>query len=660
MGDTALTCNQGGASGSTGVQRGGATLRFAAAEARRLLLERAASSLGAPIDTLAVQNGVVSVVGDGQKKIGYGELIGGGHFHHKLEWNKQFGNTLLSKGQAMPKKPSEYTVVGTSIPQRVVADKIYGRHRYVTDVKVEGMLHARVVRPPTAGCGPLAVDESSIAGISGARVVREKDLVAVVAAREWDAVRAARALKVTWTPPCTPFPAMETLHQHIRNAKGIGSETPIKKGDVESALKSAHRVIEAEYEWPFQSHASMGPTCAIADVRADGATVWTGSQKPHYVQTGTAKLVGLPSSSVRVTWIPGAGSYGRNDAGDAAHDAALLSKLCGKPVRVQYMRHDGTAWDPKGPAAVYRGRAGLDAQGNVIAYDFFGKGFTRQDVDPREGDPKETLAGQLTGYAPKPTIVFQVPAEAYDFANKRCGWECIAPLLERASPLRTAHLRDPLGAETHFASESFIDEIAHAVGADPVAFRLKYLKDPRHITVIRAAADKAGWTGRANPKRGKGNVMTGRGFSYTERGGTVVAVVADVEVDRRSGRVWARKFTVAHDCGLIINPKGTELTIEGNVIQALSRTLFEEVRFDREQVLSVDWASYPILEMQDAPERIDIVLVNRPDLPASGAGEPSTRTVPAAIANAIFDATGVRFRRVPLTPEHVKAVLSRA
>src|SRR5205809_4502824 len=453
---------------------------------------------------------------------------------------------------------------------------------------------------------------------------------------------------------------METLHQHIRNAKGIGSETPIKKGDVETALKSAHRVIEAEYEWPFQSHASMGPACAIADVRADGATVWTGSQKPHYVQTGTAKLVGLPPSSVRVTWIPGPGSYGRNDAGDAAHDAALLSKLTGKPVRVQYMRHDGTAWDPKGPAAVFRARAGVDAQGNVIAYDFFGKGFTRQDVDPREGDPKETLAGQLTGYAPKPTIVFQVPAEAYDFANKGCGWGCIAPLLERASPLRTAHLRDPLGAETHFASESFIDEIAHAAGADPVAFRLKYLKDPRHITVIRAAADKAGWTGRANPKRGKGNVMTGRGFSYTERGGTVVAVVADVEVDRRSGRVWARKFTVAHDCGLIINPKGTELTIEGNVIQALSRTLFEEVRFDREQVLSVDWASYPILEMQDAPERIDIVLVNRPDLPASGAGEPSTRTVPAAIANAIFDATGVRFRRLPLTPERVKAALSRA
>jgi CO/xanthine dehydrogenase Mo-binding subunit len=506
----------------------------------------------------------------------------------------------------------------------------------------------------------VSVDEASIAGIPGARVVREKDLIAVVAEREWDAVRAARALKVTWAPPCAPFPAMETLHDHIRQAKAIGGAVPVKKGDVDGALKSAHRVIEAEYEWPFQSHASMGPACAVADVRADQATLWTGSQKPHYGRNGVAKLVGLPADKVRATWIPGPGSYGRNDAGDAALEAALLSRLTGKPVRLQYMRHDGTGWDPKGPAAVYRGRAGLDAQGNVVAYDFFGKGFTRQDVATNESDPKDTLAGQLTGVAPKPTVIFQVPAEAYDFATKRCGWECVAPLLDRASPLRTGHLRDPLGPETHFASESFIDEIAHAAGVDPVAFRLKYVSDPRHAAVIKAAADKAGWKARPNPRRGKGTVMAGRGFSYTERNGTVVAVVADVEVDRRSGRVWARRFTVAHDCGLIINPKGLELTIEGNVLQALSRTLFEEVKFDRDQVLSVDWASYPILDIQDAPERIDVVLLNRPDLPASGAGEPSTRTVPAAVANAIFDATGVRMRRVPITPERVKAALARA
>ena len=661
MGDTAFTCNQGGASGSTGVQRGGVTLRYAAAEARRLLLERASQRLAMPVDTLSVRDGVVSVSGDPQRRIGYGELIGGQHFHHKLEWNKQYGNPLLAKGQAAPKKPDEYKVVGQSIPQRVVADKAYGKLKYVTDVKVDGMLHARVVRPPTAGCAALAVDESSIAQVPGARVIREKDLVAVVAEREWDAVRAAGALKVTWAPPCTPFPAMEAIYDHIRQAKATGAQTPVNKGDVEATLKTAHRVIEAEYEWPFQSHASMGPACAVADVRADRATLWTGSQKPHYGRNGVAKLVGLPPESVRAIWVPGPGSYGRNDAGDAAMDAALLSKLTGKPVRVQYMRQDGTGWDPKGPACVYRARAGLDAQGNVVAYEFTGKGFTRQDVATTEADPKDTLAGQLTGYAPKPTIIFQVPAEAYGFANKRCGWECIAPLLERASPLRTGHLRDPLGPETHFASESFIDEVAHAAGADPIAFRLKYVSDARHAAVIRAVADKAGWSRRPypNPQRGKGAVMVGRGVSYTERNGTIVAIVAEVEVARRTGRVWAKRFTVAHDCGLIINPKGLELTLEGNVVQAISRTLFEEVRFDRDQVRSVDWVSYPILEIQDAPERIDIVLLNRPDLPASGAGEPATRTVPAAIANAIFDATGVRIRRVPITAERMKSALGK-
>jgi len=662
MGDTAFTCNQGGASGSTGVQRGGVTLRYAAAEARRILLERAAERFSVEVAQLTVRDGVVSVAGDPRRRASYGELINGRHFHHKLEWNKQYGNPLLAKGLAIPKTASEYRIVGTSIPQRIVADKVFGALPYVTDVKVDGMLHARVVRPPTAGCAPVTVDESSIGGIPGARVIREKELVAVVAEREWDAVRAAATLKVTWARPCTPFPPMETLYDHIRQAKPIGGGVPVNKGDVDAALKTAHRVIEAEYEWPLQSHASMGPACAVADVRADQATLWTGSQKPHYGRNGVAKLVGLPPEKVRAVWVPGPGSYGRNDAGDAALDAALLSKLAGRPVRVQYMRHEGTGWDPKGPAAVYRARAGLDAQGTVVAYDFLGKGFTRQDVATTESDPKDTLAGQLTGYAPKPTVIFQVPAEAYDFANKRCGWECIAPLLDRGSPLRTGHLRDPLGPETHFASESFIDEVAHAAGVDPVAFRLKYVSDPRHVAVITAAAAKASWTARPypNPRRGQGNVMTGRGVSYTERNGTIVAVVAEVEVDRRSGRVWAKRFTVAHDCGLIINPKGLELTIEGNVVQAVSRTLFEEVAFDRDRVLSVDWASYPVLEIQDAPERIDIVLINRPDVASSGAGEPSTRTVPAAIANAIFDATGVRLRRVPITPERVRAALARA
>ena len=661
MGDTAYTCNQGGVSGSTGIQRGGVTLRNAAAEARRILVERAAKKLDVPAEQLVVEDGVVRDPRFGMVSVSYGELIGGQHFHHRIEWNKRYGNVLAVKVPAKPKDPSQYKIVGQSFPQKIISEKVFGRAEYVTEIKVEGMLHARVVRPPNAGCTPVAVDEGSILNIPGARVVREKNFVAVVAEREWDAVRAAENLKVTWTPQCSPYPPMENLHQHIREAKPNGKGMPVNRGDVDAALKGAARVVQAEYEWPLQSHASIGPACAIADVKADEARLWTGTQKSHYARDGAARIAGLPVDKVRATWIMGPGSYGRNDAGDAAMDATMLSRLVGRPVRVQYMRHEGTGWDPKGPAAVFRGKAGLDTAGNVVAYEFYGKGFSRQEIATNESDPKDALVGQLTNWTGKPTIIFQHPAEVYDFENKRCWWETVPAMLDRASPLRVSHLRDPLGPELHFASESFIDEVALAAGADPVAFRLRYLAhDARHAAVVKAAAEKGRWQARPNPNRGKGDVMTGRGFSYTERNGTVVAMIAEVEVDRRSGRVWAKKFTVAHDCGQIINPDGLKLTIEGNVVMALSRTLFEEVRFTENNVASVDWVTYPILELADAPEAIDIVLINRPEMAPQGAGEPATRTVPAAVANAIFDATGVRVRKVPITPERMKAALARA
>ena len=656
MGDTALTCNQGGASGSTGLQRGGVALRNAAAEARRMLVERAAQKFGVPAAQLKVDNGVVVA---GAQRVAYGDLIGGQYFHHKLEWNKLYGNPLAVKGAAEPKKPSEYKVVGKSFPQKIITEKVMGRQQFISDIKVDGMVHARVVCPLNAGCSLVSVDESSIKHIPAARVVREQNFLAVVADKEWDAVRAAEALKVEWSAQCQPFPPMATLHDYIRKASVTKKETPVNRGNVDEAFKTAARTIEVEYEWPLQSHASMGPACAIADMNSDSPRLWTGSQKPHYGRSGCARITGIPVEKVRATWIPGPGSYGRNDAGDCAVDAALISKLSGKTVRLQYMRHDATAWDPKGPAGVYRGRACLDAANNVTAYDFHGKGFSRQDVVQVETDPKDTLAGQFTRFAPKGNLIFQIPAEAYTFENKRCGWETIPPMLERGSPLRTGHLRDPLGPETHFASESFIDEIAAAAGADPVAFRLKYLTRERDVAVIKAAAEKANWKAGARGSRGKGDVMRGRGFAYTERNGTVVALVAEVEVDRRSGRVWAKKFWCAHDCGQIINP-GTILTvIEGNIVQATSRTLLEEVQFDQNQVLSVDWATYPILELADAPEAIEIALIDRPEISPQGAGEPSHRTVPAAIANAIFDATGIRMRKVPITAQRMKEALAK-
>jgi CO/xanthine dehydrogenase Mo-binding subunit len=361
-----------------------------------------------------------------------------------------------------------------------------------------------------------------------------------------------------------------------------------------------------------------------------------------------------------VIWVPGPGSYGRNDAGDAALDAAMLSKLSGRPVRVQGMRNDGIAWDPKGPASVHRGRAALDASGKVIAYEFVSKGFSRININSNESDPRDSLAGMELGLPPKPGLAYRVPEESYGFDNKRLAWEVIPPLLDSCSPLRTAHLRDPVGPDIHFGSEQFIDELAFAANEDPVAFRLKYVTAPRDAAVIKAAAEKALWQPRAGARERSGEVLAGRGIAYAQRGGTIVAAVAEIEVERKTGRIHAKKFTVAHDCGLIINPEGLRYTIEGNVVHGLSRALFEEVRFDRDRVTSVDWMSYPILDIKDAPEAIDVVLINHPEIAPTGAGEPTIRVIPAAVANAFFDATGVRLRRVPLTPERVKAALARA
>jgi nicotinate dehydrogenase subunit B len=661
MGDTALTCNQGGASGSTGIWMGAKPLRSASAEARRLLVQAASAKLGVPAEQLRVDDGVVSAVSDASKKVSYSELIGGRYFNHPVEWNKQTGNAMDIKVEAKVKSPDQYRVVGKPYTRRDLPGKVFRTEKYVTDISVPKMLHARVIRPGRAACAIASVDEKSIAKVKGARVVRDKDFVAVLHEREWDAVRASRMLKVSYSDAKTdPFPAMDALHDHIRKAPVVKREEPVKKGDVAAAFRTAARVVEAEYEWPFQSHASMGPGCAVADVRADGVTVWSGSQKPHFVQLGVAKLLGLPPEKVHVLWIYGPGSYGRNDAGDTALDAAMLSKLAGRPVRVQGMRNDGIAWDPKGPACVHRARAALDASGKVIGYEFVSKGFSRINIQTNESDPRDSLVGMATGLPPKPSEGFGTPTETYGFENKLLAWETIPPLLDACSPLRTAHLRDPVGPEIHFGSEQFIDELAYAANEDPVAFRLKYVTGARDAAVIKAAAEKAGWQPRADARDRSGDVLQGRGIAYAQRNGTIVATIAEIEVEKKTGRIRARKFTVAHDCGLIVNPEGLRYTIEGNVVHGLSRTLFEEVRFDRNGVQSVDWMTYPILDIKDAPEAIDVVLINHPEIAPTGAGEPTIRTIPAAVANAFFDATGIRLRRVPLSPERVKAALARA
>jgi nicotinate dehydrogenase subunit B len=657
MGNTATSVNQGGSSGSTGIQLGGKQMRMAAAEARRVLVEMAAAKLGVPADTLKVNDGVVS---DGAKSTTYSELIGGRYFNVQLDWNKEIGNTLYAPGKAKPKDYKEHKIVGQPIKREDIAPKVFAQQDFVTDVKVPGMVHGRVIRPPVAGATPVSVDESSIKNIPGVQVVRDKDLVGVVADNEWNAIKAAQTLKVEWSQAQLPFPENAgSIYDHIRNAPVRKRVVEKENGNVDEVFKSAARVIEAEYEWPFQSHSSMGPGCGIVAINGDEATVWTGSPKPHYCRDGVAAILGMPADKVEGKSFAGSGSYGRNDAGDAAMEAAVLARAVGKPVRVQYMRAQGTGWDPKGPASIHRARAAIDASGKVIAYEYGSKGFSRIDVNTNESKPWDVLAGHLLGVPLKSGDGFGIPAEAYVFDNKRAYWETIAPLLDRASPLRTSHLRDPVGPQIHFASESFIDEVAAALEVDPVEFRLRYVKDARDTALIKAAAEKAGWQSRPSPRRDQtGTKVSGRGIAYSQRNGTRVAVVAEVDVDRSSGKIWARKFTVAHDCGQIINPNTLRQTIEGNVIQGTSRTLWEEVTFDRKNVTSVDWMTYPILDITEVPEKIDVVLINHPEIAPSGAGEPSSRPIAAAIANAIFDATGVRLRRVPFTPDKVRAAFS--
>jgi nicotinate dehydrogenase subunit B len=660
MGDTATSVNQGGASGSTGVQLGGKQMRVAAAEARRVLVEMAAEKLGLPADQLTVTDGVVHAKSDAAKKASYAELIGGRYFNVPLEWNKEMGNTLYAPGKAKPKDPKDYKIVGKPLPREDIAPLVYCQADFCTDVKRPGMLHARMIRPPVAGSVPVKVDEASIKDIGGAKFYLEKGFLAVYAENEWDAIKASQALKVEWSNVKPPFVDQATLYEHIR-------KTPARKrvdegkqaGNVDEAFRTAARVVEFEYEWPFQSHACMGPACALVEVKDGNVTCWTGSQKPHYVQNGISRTIGVPMDKVHVVWVVGPGSYGRSDADDAAMDAAVLAKATGRPVRVQYTRDQGTGWDPKGPASIHRARAALDASGQVTAYEFVSKGFSRVDVNTNGSQPFDTLAGHFRGIELKSGDNFGIPAESYEFANKKTYWETIPPLLDRASPLRSSHLRDPVGPQIHFASESFMDEVAHTLNVDPLELRLRHVKDARDVAVLKAVAEKAGWQSRPSPRRDQtGNKVSGRGIAYSQRNGTRCAIVAEIDIDRTTGKIYGRKFTVAHDCGLIINPDGLKHAIEGNIVQGLSRTIWEETKFDTKSVTSVDWVSYPILDITETPAVIDIVLIDRPNVASSGAGEPSMRPLTAAIANAIFDATGVRIRRVPFTPDRVKQAMS--
>ncbi len=663
MSDTARTINMGGASGALSVSRRGFTLRKAAAEARRVLVAGAGAKLGAAPDALVVRDGVVSLKSDPGRSVSYADLIGDRSFGADVKWNGQWGNGHDIAADAPLKKPSEFRVIGKSIRRKDIPRKVFGQQDFPGDVRLPGMLHARMVRPPVAGAVPVKVDEGSIRDIPGAQVVHIEDLLAVVAPKEWNAVRALRALKVAWSDSKPGFPTPDAIHDHIRKAPVVQRTIERENGKVEDGFAKAARVISAEYEYPTHSHATMGPGCAVADVRADGVTIYTSTQKPHYAADGVAHLLGVPREKVRAIWMFGSGSYGRNDQGDATADAAVLSKHLGKPVRVQWMREESLGWDPKGTAAVNRLRAGVDDKGEVIAYEFISKAFSRENVATNEGNAGATLAGQLLGFPLDPKHTFNIPFASYAFPHNRVGWETIAPLMDRASPLRSTHLRDPYGPPILFGSESFMDEIAAALKMDPVEFRLKYLTVDRDREAVRIAAEKAGWVTRPSPRANidrEADVVEGRGIAFRRHFDTFIGLVAEVRVHRKTGRVEPVRLVCAHDCGLIVNPETLAHVIDRQLVYGTGRTTVEELQWDAGRVTSVDWQSYPVLHMEHAPAKIEVHLVNRPEAAPSGAAEMALGLVPAAMGNAVFDATGVRLRRVPFTPARVKKELERA
>jgi nicotinate dehydrogenase subunit B len=643
-GDTMLTPDQGTTWGSLTIQSGGIQIRQASAAAKAALIEEAAKRLNVKKEDLTTADGVIS---GGGKRVTYGELIGGRNFSIKLD----------PKQPVPTKDPKTFKVVGKSVPRVDIPGKATGTFTYMQDFRVPGMLHGRVVRPPAMEAKLESVDEASIKGIRGAKVIRQGNFLAVVAANEWAAIKGAQQLKATWSK-WAGLPEQSKLYEHVRATKVAKDEVTSNVGNTSEALGQGAKKLNATYDFAIHTHGSIGPSCAVAEFKDSKLTSWSASQATHNLRKQLAQMFAMPVDNVRCIYHEGAGCYGRNGHEDAAADAALLAKATGKPVRVQWSRADEHGWDPKGPPTLVDLRASLDGTGNVTAWEseFFipqsAGGFSVPLV-------AATLAEMPYDRHIAPGNIIRNSDIPYKFANIKT----VCHRLE-STPFTPSWIRTPGRMQNTYANECFTDELAAVAGVDPIDFRLKYLDtaDKRGIEVIERLVSLAKWDKRPSPKGGQsGDVVKGRGVSYVkyELVRTYVAVVAEVEVNRSTGAIKVPKFYIVHDCGQIINPDGLKNQLEGNIIQTVSRTLIEELKFDRSTVTSLDWASYPILTFPDVPE-IVMDLIDRPALPPWGAGEPSAAVVPSAISNAVFDATGVRLRSIPYTPEKVKAAMRGA
>jgi nicotinate dehydrogenase subunit B len=654
LGDTESAPNQGPTIASETIQVTARPLRVAAAQARKYLLQLAGQRLARPVEALIASDGIVSDHEDAGASIPFSALLENQRIHLVLD-------------DATELKPvSEHRVIGRRVPRADIPAKAMGQFAYVHDVRVAGMLHGRVVRPPYAGidAGEFigrsleSVDRGSIAHVPGIlAVVVDGDFIGIVAEREEHAAEAAASLKVRWKPWATGA-ALGDVENALRS-RPVQSRRLVDEGDVDAALAASDTRLDRTYVWPYQMHGSIGPSCAVAAFESDRVTVWSGTQNPYPLRTDIAILAGVPEENVAIVRLEAAGCYGRNCADDVAADAVLLARAVGRPVRVQLTREQEHLWEPKGAAQLMDVAGALGPDGGLAAYDF-------QTRYPSNGAP--TLALLLTGRtSPEPEIRQmgdRTARPAYRYDNLRVTVHDMAPFV------RAAWLRGVSALPNVFAHESFIDELAEEAGADPVAFRLRHVADPRAADLVRATAERAGWEPHVGPRSQdpSAELVRGRGFAQARYvhgtwpgvGAAWAAWVADVAVNRTTGEVNVTRVVVGQDSGMVVNPAGVQHQIHGNVIQSTSRVLKEEVSFtETTAVASREWGAYPILAFPELPS-VDVLTMDRQREPPLGVGESASIPSAAAIVNAVYDATGVRFRELPLTPERVLAGLGRA
>jgi len=671
--------------GSSAIQSGGLTVRGAAAAAKNALLDLAATNLGVAKASLTVDKGVVS---GGGKSVTYGALVGGKVF------NVRNATAFSSPAGAPGTKPiAQYKLVTKHGTQRVdIPAKVNGSFTYSHNIHVPGMIHGRVVRPRGqgaygAGTAPaiLSVDESSIAKIPTAKVVRSGNFIGVVADHEYAAIQAASQLKVKWAemPPIAPVGNLFKQMREFDSAGKAPARIGASFGNFNAAYANAATKISQSYKYHYQGSMPIGPCCAVADVRADGARIFTNSQNLYgtrtSVKTALDAVMGsktLPASRIRLTYYEGASTYGPAAAwDDVAQAAAAMSALVGKPVRLQLMRWDENGWSHYGPAMLNDVRGAVDANGNIVAFEFTQFGIPYFTTNHSQ----QQLANGAAQYSPTGGLDTTISGAQYNIPNRLAIGKSL-PL--ENNYFKTTFLRAPLANQAAFAAEQAIDELAYAAKMDPVAFRLKNIATAtsqvpdvalRWKNALEGVAKLAKWEPKvAASKLSSANVVTGRGVAFGHFANTRVAAITDITVNKKSGKITVQDVFVASDAGVVVYPEGMHNNEEGAIMQGVSKALYEQLNFDKKAVTSLDWVSYPMIRFKEAPA-ITLEALHRTDVPindttsiaaggsrSTGSGEPGLVPVPAAIANAFFDATGVRIREAPMTAGRVRAVLAAA